>query len=296
MHIVLVDGSRTGLMIIQQMLAPRGDAVSLFTDGQMALDFVRATPDVDVVITSFELTGLSGTELTWETRVTAAAGSRPIYVIAMSANNDPQHVISVLDAGADDFMSKPPRADELGARLRVAERSLQLQRRLIELATIDELSGLLNRRAFHERMDAALAGLPADGCASLILFDLDHFKRVNDVYGHDAGDAVIRAVGGLRVPPDTIFGRLDGEEFAVLLPDLPVDGAVSVADYLRDQIAALEIEEGERTVEVTASFGVGETPAGGTPAELYRRADAALYAAKAAGRNRVSALAPTVLP
>ncbi len=163
-------------MIIQQMLAPRGEEIALFTDGKLALDYIRETGDVDVVITSFELPGISGTELCWETRVISDAG-RPIYVIGMSANNDPQHVVGILDAGADDFMSKPPRADELSARMRVAERTLHMQRRLIELATIDTLSGAANRRHFRELAAKALASLPSDGCLSLILFDLDHFKR-----------------------------------------------------------------------------------------------------------------------
>jgi two-component system cell cycle response regulator len=294
MHIVLVDGSRTGLMIVRNMLDRRGDTVSLFTDGQMALDFIRGTPDVDVLITSFEIATLPGTDLCWEARV-LADGGRPLYVIAMSANNDPQHVIGVLDAGADDFMSKPPRQDELMARLRVAERTLTMQRRLIDLATRDPLSGLLNRRAFRDKTDAACHDLPSEAVVSLVLFDVDHFKRVNDVHGHDTGDDVIRAIGRLRAPPDTVFARMGGEEFALLLPDVPLEGAASVADYLRHQISALEIDVPDGQISVTASFGVAEMPAGGDPAALYRSADAALYHAKNSGRNRVSTMAPMLM-
>lgn len=290
MHIVLVDGSRTGLLIINRMLETRGDEVTLFTDGQEALDYISATPSVDVVMTSFEVSTLPGADLCWEVRVLADNG-RPLYVIAMSANPDPQHVISVLDAGADDFMMKPPRADELHARLRVAERTLTMQRRLIELATVDPLSGLLNRRAFRERTDQVAAALPSDGCLSLVLCDVDHFKHINDVYGHDAGDEVIRRVGRLRVPPDTHFARVGGEEFALLLPDLPLEGAASVADYMRDQFAASPTETAAGPVTATASFGVAEMSAGQDVAELYRRADAALYHAKNSGRNRVSSFA-----
>lgn len=294
MHIALVDGSRTGLMIVKHMLDPRGDEVSLFTDGQIALDYIRATPSVEVLITSFEIDTLPGMDLCWEARVLADMG-RPIYVIAMSAISDPQHVIGVLDAGADDFMSKPPRQDELLARMRVAERTLTMQRRLIELATLDPLSGLLNRRAFRDRTDAAKARLPKDGTLSLILFDVDHFKRINDVFGHDAGDEVIRAIGRLRVPADTIYARIGGEEFAILMPDVPLDGAASVADYLRHQIEGMEIETTKGLVTLTASFGVSEMAAADDAADLYRRADSALYFAKNSGRNQVSTLAPTLL-
>ena len=294
MHIVLVDGSRTGLMIIKRMLDPRGDTLVFFTDGQEALDYIRATTEVEVVITSFEITSLPGTELCWQTRVLASAG-RPIYVIAMSANNDPGHVISVLDAGADDFMSKPPRADELHARMRVAERTLLMQRRLIQLATVDVLSGLLNRRAFRDQTDAMVGNLGADEPVSLLLFDVDHFKRVNDVYGHDAGDEVIRAIGGLRTPSGSLFGRVGGEEFAILLPGVPIDGAESVADYMRTLIAGLEIDVRGKTITVTASFGVSELRTRESMADLYRRADAALYLSKNSGRDRVSAIAPPPL-
>lgn len=289
MHVVLVDGSRTGLMIVKRMLDPRGDQVAMFTDGQEALDYVRSVPDVELIITSFEIATVSGTELCWEARVLADAG-RPLYVIAMSANNDAQHVISVLDAGADDFMTKPPRLEELHARLRVAERTLTMQRRLIEYATIDQLSGILNRRAFWDRTDRTLEELPEGGVASLILFDVDHFKRINDVFGHNAGDQVIRQIGKLRTPPDSLYGRIGGEEFAVLLPEVPMDGAESVADYLRAQIEGLEIDYDGEPIRFTASFGVSEVGRRGNPTTLYRSADSALYAAKNSGRNRVATM------
>lgn len=289
MHIVLVDGSRTGLMIIRRMLDPRGDEVAYFLDGREALDYILATPQADVLITSFEIDGISGTELCWEARVLADSG-RPLYVIAMSSSSDPQHAIGVLDAGADDFMSKPPRPDELSARLRVAERTLTMQRRLIEMATIDTLSRLFNRGAFREKFEGAVTIMGPDDRLSLILFDIDHFKHINDVYGHDAGDEVIHAIGQLHVPPDTVFARIGGEEFAVILPGIPLEGASAVAEYLREQTAAIAIDRGSDVVRLTASFGVSEFRPGETSNDLYRRADSALYHSKNRGRNLVSSL------
>lgn len=294
MHIVLVDGSRTGLMILQRMLEPRGDVVAYFTDGREALDYILATPQAEVLITSFEIGGISGTELCWEARILADAG-RPFYVVAMSASNDSQHSIGVLDAGADDFMSKPPRQDELNARLRVAERTLIMQRRLIEMATVDPLSGLYNRGAFRQKFDAEMAAADREGAFSLILFDIDHFKHVNDIYGHDAGDEVIRTFGTLRVPPDAHYSRIGGEEFAVILPGIPTEGALSVAEYLRGQINALEIHRDDHCLKLTASYGIGEYRPGDSVNDLYRRADTALYHAKNSGRDRISATAPEVV-
>lgn len=294
MHVVLVDGSRTGLMILQRLLEPRGDDVAYFTDGREALNYILTTPQAEVLITSFEIGGISGTELCWEARLLADAG-RPLYVIAMSASNDSQHSISVLDAGADDFMSKPPRQDELNARLRVAERTLLMQRRLIDMATLDPLSNLYNRGAFRQKFDNEIAAAEVEGAFSLILFDIDHFKHINDIYGHDAGDEVIRKVGTLRVPPDAHFSRIGGEEFAVILPGIPTDGALAVADFLREQINAFEIERGSEIIRLTASYGVTEFRPGDTVNDLYRRADTALYHAKNSGRDRVSATVAEVV-
>lgn len=293
MHIVLVDGSRTGLMIIRRLLEPRGDSVADFTDGQDALDYIRAEPAADLLMTSFEIDGISGTELCWEARLIADSG-RPLYVIAMSSSTDEQHSIGVLDAGADDFMSKPPNLGELNARLRVAERTLNMQRRLIEMATKDPLSNLFNRRAFREKFeDAIRERATVDGVLSLILLDLDHFKRINDLYGHEAGDEVIRLIGSIQTPPDTIFARTGGEEFALILPDVDLEGARSVAEYMRNQIAALKIKRSDGTIQFTASFGVSELRSGDTDSNLYRRADSALYHSKNRGRNRVCAMTDT---
>jgi diguanylate cyclase (GGDEF)-like protein len=281
-------------MILQRLLEPRGDDVAYFTDGREALSYILATPQAEVLITSFEIGGISGTELCWEARLLADAG-RPLYVIAMSASNDSQHSISVLDAGADDFMSKPPRQDELNARLRVAERTLLMQRRLIDMATLDPLSNLYNRGAFRQKFDNEIAAAEVEGAFSLILFDIDHFKHINDIYGHDAGDEVIRMVGTLRVPPDAHFSRIGGEEFAVILPGIPTDGALAVADFLREQINAFEIERGSEIIRLTASYGVTEFRPGDTVNDLYRRADTALYHAKNSGRDRVSATVAEVV-
>src|SRR5207302_5334426 len=133
--------------------------------------------DVNVLITSVELTSMSGLELCWETRLLSGR-DRTIYIILMSSNLDQQHLISALDSGADEFIRKPPVAEELYARLRSAERLLRLQSELIRLASIDPLTGVFNRRAFFEKTENAGTSLAA------IMFDVDHFKSINDSYGH----------------------------------------------------------------------------------------------------------------
>jgi diguanylate cyclase (GGDEF)-like protein len=286
MRVVLVDSSRTVLLFVGRLLEARDHEVCAFTDGHAALEAIRADPTVGALITSAELHSMSGLELCWEARLLATC-SRPIYVIVMSSNQERHALIEALDSGADDYIGKPPVAEELYARLRAAERVASMQRELLRLATTDPLTGLLNRRAFFEQAEQACARAAAGRELSAVLFDIDHFKRINDIYGHDVGDKAIRAVSAEAADAGAIIGRLGGEEFAVVLEDHRLDQAIEVAERLRRAVAALKFETGRGAMTLTCSFGVGAWEAGDTIDDLLKRADVALYAAKTGGRNRV---------
>ena len=168
------------------------------------------------------------------------------------------------------------------------EQVLALVLRLRTLASHDSLTGALNRGAFEQRLDAELARASRNRTdLSLVIFDVDHFKRLNDSFGHAAGDAALRAIGdivatGMR--RSDVFGRLGGEEFGLLLPDTGIAGAAAVADKLRLNLAAPTTGRQPLTV----SFGVAEVHAGASSARaMFDDADRALYAAKRAGRDRV---------
>src|ERR1700736_1519227 len=193
MRVVLVDPSRTVLKFVGRLLEARDHEVRAFTDGEAALDCIRSDLKVGALITSAELGSMPGIELCWETRLLATC-DRQIYVILMSSNQDRQKLIEALDCGADDYIGKPPVAEELYARLRAAERVASMQQELVRLATTDSLTGVLNRRAFFERAREACCRAEAGAALSAVLFDIDHFKRVNDLYGHDVGDRAICAV------------------------------------------------------------------------------------------------------
>ena len=294
MHIVIVDSSRVVLRIVAGMLEPRGHVVTQFTDSVEALAYVTDTPKVRALITSLEVRPLSGLELCWSARLLAES-SRPLSIIAMSSARNARNLAEALDSGADDFIDKPPGAEELQARLRAAERLTTLQGDLIRLAETDPLTALLNRRAFLQRTrDAAQkAGTFGNLCA--ILLDIDHFKRINDEYGHDVGDAAIKAVAGL-IEPEGIAGRLGGEEFAVIVAGHPLAAAEAIASRLRLKASDLRIRSPKGPVRLTCSFGVSEWSDGETVEGLLKRADIALYEAKATGRNRVvSAMADLTL-
>jgi two-component system cell cycle response regulator len=288
MRVVLVDPSRTVLKLVGRMLEARGHEVCAFTDGQAALDRIKSDLSVGALITSAELVSMSGMELCWEARLLATC-NRQIYVILMSSSQDRHTLTEALDSGADDYIGKPPIAEELYARLRAAERVAAMHEELLRLATTDPLTGVLNRRAFFERAREVCARADAGGILSAIVFDIDHFKRVNDLYGHDVGDRAIRAVAQAAANEELIVGRLGGEEFAALIDGQGLDRALALAERLRQKMAALKFDTSHGRLTLTCSLGVSEWESGDTIDLLLKRADVALYAAKTGGRNRVVA-------
>lgn len=294
MRVVLVEPSRTAAKFIGRLLEARHHDVTIFADGREALAHINSDPEVGAVITTAEPLSISGLELCWETRLIAGS-NRPIYVILMSSTMDPNTLIEALDSGADDFLSKPPVLEELYARLRAAERLAGMQRELVRLASTDPLTGMVNRRAFFEMAKESCARAEAGAALSAIMVDIDHFKRVNDLYGHDVGDDVLCAVVDELMIDGAIAGRLGGEEFALLLEGCAIAEGCDAAERLRAKIAGLTVEAGGRIVSVTCSFGVSDWHHGDTIDRLLKRADMALYEAKLGGRNRVAAADLTML-
>ena len=286
MRIAVVDPSRTVLKIVTQLLEARNHEVHTFTDGRVALEYLESNPDVHAFITSTELPCMPGVELCRRARELATNG-RPIYVVLMSSNNDRRALIEALDSGADDFIGKPPAIEELFARLRAAERIGDMQRKLFKLAMTDPLTSSLNRRAFFEKAQEACKRTEAGGVLSAILFDIDHFKYINDDFGHDVGDRVLRVIAGEVMAEKLILGRLGGEEFAVLLEGVDEDYAAEVAERLRLRFAGLQLDADGKPVRFTSSFGVSQWKPGDTIDAILKRADMALYQAKENGRNRV---------
>jgi two-component system cell cycle response regulator len=209
-----------------------------------------------------------------------------------------------LDLGANDYLIRPVDRNELLARVRTQIRRKRLQDQLrqnynrgLSLALTDDLTGLYNRRYVFAHLNELLARAPDDGGEiALMLFDIDHFKQVNDCHGHPAGDDVLRELAGRamrQLRSVDLVGRLGGEEFVVVMPETSLGGATVVAERLRIAVASEPFEvQGQATkLPVTVSIGVAVTgPAKETLESLLKRTDDALYAAKNAGRNRVIAL------
>ncbi len=287
MRIALVEPSRTVQRIVTGIIEPWGHEVRTFMDAPEALACLQAERDVCVLITSAELVSTSGVQLVSDARALAGA-QRPLYIVLMSSSDQRSKMIQALENGADDFISKPPAPEELRARLRAGERITSMQAELIALATINSLTGLLTRRAFVAAAERMVERAMAGRHFSVLICDLDKFKAINDTYGHETGDLVLRKVSEELRAIDVPTGRLGGEEVA-LLTDGHLDDAVDLAERIRESVSKLVIRVGNRTIGVTCSVGAAEWEPGDTIDTLLRRADAALYEAKRTGRNRVVA-------
>jgi diguanylate cyclase (GGDEF)-like protein len=178
---------------------------------------------------------------------------------------------------------------ELYARLRSADRALRFQRELIDLATTDSLTGTLNRRAFFEQAQQRCSHATDQDPLTVIMFDLDYFKRVNDTYGHDVGDQVLRTIGEVGRDHGGIIGRLGGEEFGLLLERSHLQAGIEHAEGLRAAVSELSFATPSGMLLVTCSFGVAQRQSHESVDQVLKRADIALYYAKKNGRNRVVA-------
>lgn len=297
MHAAIVDSSQAVLREISEHFIERGDQVSLFSNSRDALTCIVNDGSIDVLLTCLDVAPLTGLELCWDARLKACV-RRPLYIVVMSPITDAEHIAQALDCGADDLISKPIRRPELYARLRVGARLHRAQLDLLTLAETDVLTGLFNRRAFFEHFRTVLPDAGSDDSLSAIMFDIDHFKQVNDTHGHQLGDKVIQVVGREAAKVDGIAGRLGGEEFAILLPGQTQSQALIVAEALRGRYENLAFSTEAGPVTITCSFGISEWRDGDIADTLLRRADVALYEAKKKGRNLtcVAGMAPLCPP
>jgi diguanylate cyclase (GGDEF)-like protein len=297
MRILIGDDSLTHRVMLEAIVRRWGYEAVLAEDGQQAWELLSAPEAPRLVLLDWEMPGLDGLEVC--RRVRARQDQDPPYILLLTARQETADIVAGLDAGANDYISKPFENTELHARLRVGARMLDLQRELISArealefqANHDALTGLMNRGAVMRAMEQAMQAAGQGGQTLQIgLIDIDHFKQINDSHGHPAGDAVLQAVSRriesvLRA--GDLVGRYGGEEF-LLLVNGEADEAPAFCERLRGVIADQPFVEGPVALRVTVSGGfVPLTPSDrrGT-SELLAAADDLLYRAKAAGRNRI---------
>jgi len=293
MKILIVDDDPISRRILEANLLEWGYELMVASDGLEAWEILQKTESPNLIISDWMMPRMDGLALCREIR--NMEKSEYIYFIILTAKGEKKDIIRGLEAGADDFLTKPFNQEELKYRTRIGERVLNLEHRIMELANTDPLTGLLNRRAFMEKMEQEMSRTQRENNPlSLILTDIDHFKNINDTYGHQIGDLVLRRfTGQLKTSsrPYDFLGRYGGEEFLICLPEANGLQAASTAERMRRQIEDMEImlPDNSQLIRITASFG---TACYSVESEkdfdsLIKKADDALYMAKNKGRNCV---------
>jgi diguanylate cyclase (GGDEF)-like protein len=295
--VLAVDDSAIYRKLVEQSLSGERYAVLFAKNGREALDlFARHQPAV--VITDWSMPDIGGLELC--RRIRQDFLDFHSHIILLTSNSDKEQVVEGLAAGADDYLTKPFHSGELVARIAVGRRIVELHREiqaknrlLEEMALTDALTGLPNRRAIDVWAPRQLsAAARHDFFIWVVMADLDHFKNVNDTYGHDAGDTVLKTFADIlktHTRQSDLCARLGGEEFQVMITHSDREGMKTVVERIRKQFENTKVTVGTATIAATASFGIAGFR-GTEPPDLdalVARADTALYAAKAKGRNRI---------
>ena len=310
LRVLAVDDNPIDLRLLSKQLASAGHTVLTARDGREALCAVLQT-NPQLVITDQIMPEMDGLELCRALR--RSENGQQIYVIMLTGYDDEERLVEALRAGVDDYVVKPFSPRALSARVRAAGRIIRLQEeverrsgevrryaaelgvvnRQLEVAALtDALTGLPNRRYAMERLGQEWAAASRSGRPlACMIVDIDHFKRVNDTWGHTSGDAVLRETAALvrrSVRENDVACRLGGEEFVVICPDTGAVAAGQLAERLRAGAEAHNIQARGFNGPVHVSIGVAEcTEPMRTTDDILKAADEALYAAKRAGRNRV---------
>jgi two-component system, cell cycle response regulator len=311
--LLLVEDSETQGAHIQAMLERQGYDVLWARSGIEGLKMARAErPDLVVLdVVMQDMDGLSVCR--W---LKMSGESRDIPIIMLTVRGELQERVEGLHVGADDYLPKPFADEELDARifaaLRVKAAEHELKKRNTELqsmlhhvealAITDPLTGLFNRRRFDDVLRREFAMTKRYGTPlSCLMVDVDYFKRINDLYGHDAGDRVLKGVAGrltARLREVDTPSRYGGEEFAILLPQTPKQGALVVAERMAAVVRRDHFEFDDGSASVTVSIGLAESRdvTGNSPEGLVKAADSALYLAKSRGRDQVVVYTPEAEP
>lgn len=310
MRVLVAEDDRSMLALLEAMLKSGGHDVTVARNGTEAMRLIEQVQP-QVVITDWAMPEMGGIELC--RRLREHADKRNVYVIILTAQESVDKLVEAFEAGVDDYLTKPLTPKIFFARLRAAQRLVQLQdelafdreqlvrfsrelagsnERLQRLALTDALTELPNRRFAMERLEQEWAlSQRGERTLSCMMVDIDHFKSINDKFGHQVGDDALKHVADtLRRSARTqdVVCRYGGEEFVVICPDTDMEAAGQCAERLRLNVASARLESQAGHIELTVSVGIAEKLEGaGSIEDLLSRADECLYAAKQKGRNRV---------
>lgn len=296
MRILIADDEPVSLRMLEKTLQRVGYEVIAVRNGRKAAEELCRPEGPRLALLDWMMPELDGPAVCREVR--SKRGQCHVHLVLLTSKNSKQDVVTGLESGADDYLIKPFDPEELKARLHTGLRILQLEDNLLEAreemrykATHDALTSLLNRGTIVELLAHELARTRREGCCTIaVLGDLDHFKLVNDTYGHQVGDEVLREVGRRllgSVRSYDFVGRYGGEEFLLVLNNCDADESTERAEGIRSAVAQSQILTTCGPISITVSLGVtaSRSRAVETVEEFIGEADRALYSAKASGRN-----------
>ena len=290
MKLLIIDDNLDSLEVAKARLAKENLEISCAEGGRLGLEAARREKP-DLILLDLEMPDMTGFDVCRALKADPELCMVPVLFLTGSATAEDK--VKGLDLGAVDYVTKPFDAFELCARVRAALRTKHLQDLLIEHAHIDPLTGLPNRRALMERLGREWSRIERhDGRLSFIMADIDHFKQINDQYGHHIGDQILQEVAraiARECRELDLPARYGGEEFAIVVPDETALGAARLAERCRQKVADVHVSVRGERISTTASFGVASTTNQSTPEALIKRADEAMYRAKNGGRNMVQA-------
>ncbi len=287
LRVLAVDDDRMYLKRLQLVLTRAGFDVVTAQDGPGALERVRQDRDISVLLIDLTMPGMDGIETVSHAR--EAASFPGLYAILLTASDGTDVKLRALDSGLDDFLTKSSPDSEILAKLRSAARRIEMERRLHlqneelqALALTDELTGVANRRALFREANEMLNGGKS---LSVVLFDLDHFKQINDTFGHLMGDRILADVAAClkaNTRVGDVIARYGGDEFVLLLPETPAPAALQITERIRSEIAQLRWHVGGQPIQIAVGTGLATAGSGSSIATLLAESDAKLYDAKTA--------------
>ncbi|MBN1766066.1 MAG: diguanylate cyclase [Sedimentisphaerales bacterium] len=288
--ILAIDDNKTNLALLRVHLQQLG-LTSIMADNARDGIELAIKEEPDVILLDIMMPDMDGFEAC--KKLKAEPRTEGIPVIFVSAKNTAEDKIAGLEMGAIDYITKPFDPGELKARINIILQMIGLQEKLVAQANTDELTGLSNRRHFHEILEREVLQAKIKGSSlSVIMLDIDHFKSINDTFGHLGGDIVLKRLAKIiqsNIYPLDIAARYGGEEFVIVMPETPLERAVQAGEKLRHVIQNMDWKISTEPIMITSSLGVASTNSSNPldSFDLVKRADIALYTAKRRGRNRV---------
>ena len=288
--VLVVDDSMVFRKQMQNMLENLFFEVITVAHGEEALGMLQAKPDISLVLTDYNMPVMNGLELTYEIRQTYSKDE--LCILALSGNEDTEVSALFLKHGANDYIKKPFSKEEFSCRVNNSIEALENIQMIMNYANRDYLTGLYNRRYFYSTMSEYIEDVKLSGEQfAVAMIDIDHFKNVNDTYGHDIGDKVIVTLADIlrsSTSPRDLVSRFGGEEFCVVLKNINRYSAQDILTRIHTEVAnySLQIDK-ERVVNFTISIGAVLYQDGESLDDAINEADMLLYKAKKEGRNRL---------